>query len=147
MSARALAAAPLPRPEELLVLPRALSRLPVLRELPAFWPIYLWHHRRPATRRLHQLGSWSCLAGASLAIVLGSGWAMLAGLALGYALAFSGHWLVERNRPLTFGRPVLAGICNWIMFALELSGRLELHFQAIEEEPRDDWDFFDVGGS
>lgn len=52
---------------------------------------------------------------------------------------------MERNRPLTFGRPILAGICNWIMFALELTGGLELHMQAAEEQVRDDWDEYDVG--
>ena len=54
---------------------------------------------------------------------------------------------MERNRPLTFGHPVLAGICNWIMFALELTGGLAVHMHAAEEQARDDWDDYDVGGA
>jgi len=132
------------RPETLLVLPAPLGTLPVLRELPAFWPIYLWHHRRPWTRRLHQLGSWACIAGALGMVV--SPWCLLIGIAIGYLFAFTGHWIVERNRPLTFGRPVLAGICNWVMFTLELGGRLDRHLAVVEEQARDDWDGYDVGG-
>lgn len=128
-----------------IALPGVLAAVPVLRELPEFWPIYLWHHRRPGTRRLHQIGSWACIAGALAGIALASAWPLIAGLALGYLCAFAGHWVVERNRPLTFGRPVLAGICNWIMFALELTGGLEVHLQAAEEQARDDWDGYDVG--
>lgn len=145
MSAPAIPARATEHGDALLSLPAALAHLPVLRELPAFWPIYLWHHRRPWTRRLHQLGSWSCLAGAALAIALGSIAPVALGVAIGYACAFTGHWIVERNRPLTFGRPVLAGVCNWVMFALELSGRLERHLAIVQEQPRDDWDDYDVG--
>ncbi|AKF07729.1 DUF962 domain-containing protein [Sandaracinus amylolyticus] len=148
MSAHAITTvAPPRRAEELLTLPPLVARLPILRELPAFWPIYLWHHRRPWTRRLHHAGSWSCIAGAGLAIALGAWWPVLLGLLVGYGLAFAGHWVVERNRPLTFGRPILAGIGNWIMFALEVGGRLEVHLQVVEEQPRDDWDDYDVGSN
>jgi hypothetical protein len=124
-------------------LPKAIATLPIARELPAFWPIYLWHHRRPWTRRLHHVGSWACIVGLGLS----TQWIAAApiGIAIGYLFAFAGHWIVERNRPLTFGRPILAGVCNWIMFALELTGRLEVHLRAAEEEARDDWDEVDVG--
>lgn len=132
------------RARSLLPLPRRLSGLPVVRELRWFWPIYLWHHRRGWTRRLHHVGSWACIAGALLAIVLGGWWLLPAGLAVGYLCAFTGHWVVERNRPLTFGRPVLAGICNWIMFTLELTGGLHMHLQVVEEESEEEWDEVDV---
>jgi hypothetical protein len=99
----------------------------------AFWPLYVWHHRRPWTRRLHQLGSWSCIAFAIVAIANASVGPLALGLTTGYAFAFAGHYFVEHNRPLTFGRPVLAGVCNWIMFALEITGRLGPHLERLEE--------------
>jgi hypothetical protein len=120
----------------------SLVELPVLRELRELWPKYLLHHRRPWTRRLHHAGSWACIVGAVLAIAWQVWWLLPAGIAVGYAFAFAGHWVVERNRPLTLGRPIFAGICNWIMFALEITGRLEQHMQAAEEQARDDCDDF-----
>jgi hypothetical protein len=87
-----------------------------------FWASYLLHHRAPTTRRLHFVGSLACLSGAWLAIALGSLVPLLAGLALGYLCAFSGHWWVERNQPLTFRHPIRAGICNWRLFGVECLG-------------------------
>ena len=94
------------------------------RELAAFWPSYLIHHRRPLTRKLHQLGSWSCIGGL-IAAVVSAWWWLPIGIVVGYAFAFAGHWAVERNRPLTFDRPIFAGLCNWRMFWLELTGEIE----------------------
>jgi hypothetical protein len=93
-------------------------------ELAAFWPSYLLHHRQPLTRRLHQVGSWSCIAGLVAALVV-AWWWLPVGIVAGYGFAFAGHWAVERNRPLTFDRPFLAGLCNWRMFWLELTGDIE----------------------
>jgi hypothetical protein len=57
--------------------------------------------------------------------VLAAWWWLPVGVVVGYVFAFAGHWAVERNRPLTFDRPILAGICNWWMFWLELTGQIE----------------------
>jgi hypothetical protein len=124
---------------------RAGRPLTFVDELRAFWPIYLWHHRRPWTRRLHFAGSCACIAGLSAGIVAGSGWLPLGGIGVGYVFAFTGHIAFERNRPLTFGRPVLAGICNWVMFALELTGRLDRRLLEVEARAREEWEAIDVG--
>ena len=118
--------------------PRAAAERSLIEQVRAFWPGYLWHHRRPWTRRLHHFGSWLCIAGAVAAMALRQPAALALGLAGGYLCAFTGHWVVERNRPLSFGRPVLAGICNWIMFWIELRGGLEHHLRSVEAaEPRE----------
>ena len=127
------------RARSLLTVPRALAGLPILRDLSWFWPIYLHHHRRPTTRRFHQVGSVACIVGGVMSLVLGMVGPLLAGLAIGYLCAFSGHWIVEKNRPLTFGYPILAGLCNWIMFFLELTHRLERHLQVVEDEADSTW--------
>ena len=112
------------------------------------WRAYLWHHRRPWTRRLHFIGSCACLVGAGLAMGRGEWWWTMVGIAVGYLLAFVGHWVVEGNRPLTFSRPVFAAVCNWIMFALEISGRLDRHLARLESDPdRDGWEEIDFGSS
>lgn len=85
-----------------------------------YWHAYLWHHRHRGTRLLHRIGSWICLSGIA-ASVLGYGWFCTPlAIALGYGCAFAGHYLVERNRPLTLKHPLRAAICNWVLFFYEM---------------------------
>jgi hypothetical protein len=121
---------------------RVLASQPhkLVHEVAAFWPKYLWHHRQPLNRTLHQLGSWICIAGLFAAVVSGRMWVLPLAIGLGYGCAFLGHYAVERNRPLTLGNPILAGICNWIMFWLELSGRLRGELDRIALDPPGDSD-------
>lgn len=90
-----------------------------------YWDKYLWHHRNPWTRRLHRMGSWSCIAGV-VAAVAGFGWFWVPlSMVVGYGFAFCGHWFVEKNRPLTFENPLRAGIANWVMFVFEMVGDVD----------------------
>lgn len=84
-----------------------------------FWAHYLLHHRAPATRRLHFLGSSVCLGGLALTVLWLSIWPAIVALAVGYFCAFAGHWWVERNQPLTFQHPFRAGLANWRLFGVE----------------------------
>ena len=89
-----------------------------------FWPIYLREHSRPATRGLHYLGTGLGLALLAAAI-LTADWRLLpAALAAGYAFAWIGHALVERNRPATFSHPLWSFVSDFRMFGLWASGRL-----------------------
>jgi hypothetical protein len=92
---------------------------PVHRTHAEFWAHYLLHHRHPATRRLHFLGSAICLAGLALSLGMGAAWPLASALVLGYFCAFAGHWWVERNQPLTFRAPIRAGLANWRLFGVE----------------------------
>lgn len=48
----------------------------------------------------------------------------LAGTALGYLLAWTGHFLIERNRPAMVSHPAWAFLCDVRMFRLWLTGQL-----------------------
>jgi hypothetical protein len=91
-----------------------------------FWAAYLLHHKHPMTRLLHTAGTFIVLGGlawsvARLAIVPAA-----VAMVVGYACAFTGHWYVERNQPLTLKSPVRAGLCNLRLFMLECLGVLRI---------------------
>jgi hypothetical protein len=89
-----------------------------------FWTHYLRQHARPATRALHYV---AILGGVLfLAIALASGqWLLIpAGLVVGYAFAWVGHFAVEGNRPASFGHPAWSLISDFRMLSLFLLGRL-----------------------
>jgi hypothetical protein len=89
-----------------------------------FWPRYLGEHRRGATRSLHLAGTCLCLlliAGA----VAAADWRLVAvGLLCGYAFAWIGHALVERNRPASFTHPWWSFVSDFRMLFTWLAGRL-----------------------
>lgn len=107
----------------------------VLTEARVYWDKYLWHHRDPRTRQLHRIGSWVCIAGA-VAAASGAGlfWIPLS-MGVGYGFAFAGHYLVEKNRPLTFENPIRAGIANWVMFFFESFFDVETELNRIGSDP------------
>lgn len=96
-----------------------------MRDYSEFWPVYLAAHSKPRTRALHFAGT--LLAGCLLAAGACLGcwrWA-LAAVILGYAFAWAGHFLVEGNRPASFGYPLWSFYSDLRMLALWLTGRLE----------------------
>ena len=90
-----------------------------------FWPYYLGEHARPATRRLHFLGTGLAIACLIAAAVLAEPWLVLAAAVSGYAFAWAGHAFVEHNRPATFTHPLWSLVSDFRMFGLWISGRLD----------------------
>jgi hypothetical protein len=89
-----------------------------------FWGRYLAAHADPRTRLLHYLGT---LFGAALLVAAGIArdwrWLVAAPI-VGYALAWLGHVVFERNRPETFGHPAWSLASDFRMLGLFASGRL-----------------------
>lgn len=89
-----------------------------------FYPYYLREHRSRASRRLHVTGT--VLAGAFLAAALATReWGLLWGVPVaGYALAWVGHFVFERNSPATFRHPLYSLRGDLTMLRDVLTGRI-----------------------
>jgi hypothetical protein len=89
-----------------------------------FWPHYLGEHSKPATRLLHCVGSLAAVVLLIALVAMGKWWLFPLALVPGYALAWIGHFFIEKNRPATFTYPLWSFIGDWKMLALMLTGRL-----------------------
>jgi hypothetical protein len=90
-----------------------------------FWPYYLAEHSRSATRVLHYIGSLASIAVIVALVAVGKWWLFPIAFVPGYAMAWIGHFFVEKNRPATFTYPLWSFIGDWKMLGLMLTGRLK----------------------
>lgn len=91
-----------------------------------FYPYYLSEHENRNCRRLHFLGSLAGLSCLAALVMTGNWWFLLAGLVAGYACAWIGHFVFEKNRPATFKHPFYSFAGDWVMFKDVLIGRVTL---------------------
>ena len=91
-----------------------------------FYPFYLGEHSDRNCRRMHFLGS--SLGLVCLAQLLWSGQPvyLLLGLVAGYACAWVGHFVFEKNRPASFKRPLYSFMGDWVMYKDMWLGRVSL---------------------
>jgi hypothetical protein len=72
----------------------------------AFYPFYLGEHSNATCRRLHIVGTTGVVALATAAACTLNPGLLLALPAVGYGMAWLGHFFFEHNRPATFKHPV-----------------------------------------
>ena len=89
-----------------------------------FFEFYLAQHSDPTNRLLHGIGTVLGLCIVVAAFVTGHPWYALLFFPVGYGFAWTGHFLVERNKPATFGHPFWSFISDFRMVGLMLTGRL-----------------------
>jgi hypothetical protein len=90
-----------------------------------FFAFYVQQHSHPGNRLLHALGTTLGISVLIAALVLGHPWLALLWIPIGYAFAWTGHFLLEGNRPATFGHPWWSFLSDFRMLALMFTGRLD----------------------
>ena len=90
----------------------------------AFYPFYLSQHSDQTCRRLHFIGSSIGLVLGVSALVSRKPSRLLAGLAVGYGLAWVGHFFFEKNRPATFKFPLYSFMGDWVMYSQIWRGKI-----------------------
>jgi hypothetical protein len=89
-----------------------------------FWPRYLKAHADKRTKALHFAGTGTGVL-LLIAFLLTRDWRLLAAApVVGYACAWVGHMVFERNKPETFGHPLWSLYSDFRMLGLFLAGRL-----------------------
>ncbi len=88
-----------------------------------FYPYYLGEHSNRVCRTLHYIGSTLGLIIMIFSVISGNYIYILAGLVLGYAFAWTGHFFFEHNKPATFQYPVWSFMGDWVMLKDFLSGK------------------------
>ena len=89
-----------------------------------FYPYYLSEHQDVRCRRLHFLGSTLAIGFLVATLVTRNPWFLLGALLSGYACAWVGHFVFEKNRPATFKYPFYSFVGDWVMFADMLRGKI-----------------------
>jgi hypothetical protein len=89
-----------------------------------FFVYYLTQHSDRTNRLLHACGTGVSIAFIIAMIATGHGWWALAWPVIAYSFAWFGHFVVEGNKPATFGHPWWSFISDFRMVWLMLTGRL-----------------------
>jgi hypothetical protein len=101
-----------------------------------FWPYYLQQHSSPRTRAIHYLGTGLALLSILALIATLNLWFLLLALVAGYAPAWIGHFLIEKNRPATFTYPLWSLFSDFRMAWDWLSGTLPKELEKAGVLPR-----------
>ena len=90
-----------------------------------FFTFYLGEHSHPRNRAMHAAGTVLGLCTLIVPFAIGRPWYALLWPVVAYGFAWTGHFLIEGNKPATFGHPFWSFISDFRMLGLMLTGRLK----------------------
>jgi hypothetical protein len=89
-----------------------------------FWPHYVHAHRNPVNRALHYAGTTAAIGTVAAAtFTLNPAWLLLTPV-VGYAPAWIGHFVFEKNKPATFDHPLWSLRADFKMLGLAVRRRM-----------------------
>ncbi len=88
-----------------------------------FFPYYVSQHSKPATRRFHFAGTHLGAASALVGIVTRRPKLVAAAPVISYGMAWFSHFVIEKNRPATFGHPQWSLRGDYLMLLRMWQGR------------------------
>ena len=94
-----------------------------------FFAVYLREHSDPRNRWMHAAGTTLGLCTLIVPIVIGHPWYALLWPVVAYGFAWTGHFLIEGNKPATFGHPFWSFTSDFRMLGLMLTGRLNARLE------------------
>lgn len=89
-----------------------------------FFTFYLGEHSDPRNRAMHAAGTVLGLCTLVVPFILGHPWYALLWPVVAYGFAWTGHFLIEGNKPATFGHPFWSFISDFRMLGLMAAGRM-----------------------
>lgn len=98
-----------------------------------FYRFYLTEHRSMMSRRLHAVGSSVGIYFFSKAIRQRKAKYVAYGLLSGYACAWVGHFVFEKNKPASFKQPLYSFISDWRMLSDIVRGNLSLKDRSLDK--------------
>ena len=107
-------------------------RLPI-KNYSEFYRFYLTEHRSIMSRRLHAAGSSVGIYFFSKALRQRKAKYLVYGLVSGYACAWVGHFVFEKNKPASFKQPFYSFISDWRMLSDIVRGNLSLKDRAFDQ--------------
>jgi hypothetical protein len=88
-----------------------------------FFPYYVAEHSKRATRRIHFAGTHAGVALGTTGIARRR-WGLLAAApVVAYGAAWFSHFVIEGNKPATFGHPAWSFRGDWKMLGMMWAGR------------------------
>ena len=98
-----------------------------------FFTFYLHEHSCPRNRMMHAAGTLLGLCTVIVPIAIGHPWYALLWPVVAYGFAWTGHFLLEGNKPATFGHPFWSFISDFRMLSLMLTGQLQSRLEPKKE--------------
>ena len=101
-----------------------------------FWPYYVSQHLHPATRGIHVGATSAALVCGAAGFTFFSPLLVAAAPVIGYGPAWASHFLIEKNKPASFGHPFWSFRADLRQVRKFFAGRLETDVQQVRKALR-----------